>query len=152
MVELGLERLTDEKPFFIMCEGGEIDWAAHSQKTFPTVLSIMEFDNAISVAYEFYKAHPEETLIVVTADHGTGGSAFSEDPNWEALEKIWVESGYKNELNGQDNRKMNKEHNFDWSTGGHTGEPVPVYAVGKGAEMFAGRMDNTEFKTKILGR
>lgn len=152
MLELGLERLTDEKPFFIMCEGGEIDWAAHSQKTFPTVFSIIEFDNAISVAYEFYKAHPEETLIVVTADHGTGGSAFSEDPEWEALEKIWTESGCKNELNGQDNKKMNEQYNFDWSTRGHTGEPVPVYAVGKGAEKFAGRMDNTEFKAKILGR
>ena len=152
MVELGLERLTDEKPFFIMCEGGEIDWAAHSQKTFPTVLSIMEFDNAISVAYEFYKAHPEETLIVVTADHGTGGSSFTEDPEWDSLEKIWAESGYKNELNYAENKELNEKHNIDWSTTHHTGEPVPVYAVGKGAEKFAGRMDNTEFKAKILGR
>ena len=152
MLELGLKRLTDEKPFFIMCEGGEIDWAAHSQKTFPTVLSIVEFDKAISVAYEFYKAHPEETLIVVTADHGTGGASFTEDPKWESLERVWAESGYKNELNGVDNRKLNEEHNIDWSTTHHTGEPVPVYAVGKGAEKFAGRMDNTEFKSKILGR
>lgn len=152
MVELGLERLTDEKPFFIMCEGGEIDWAAHSQKTFPTVFSIIEFDNAISVAYEFYKAHPEETLIVVTADHGTGGASFTEDPKWDSLEKIWAESGYKNELNYAENKELNEKHNIDWSTTHHTGEPVPVYAVGKGAEKFAGRMDNTEFKAKILGR
>lgn len=152
MLELGIKRLTDEKPFFIMCEGGEIDWAAHSQKTFPTVLSIVEFDKAIAVAYDFYKAHPEETLIVVTADHGTGGASFTEDPKWESLEKIWEESGCKNELGGTENRKMNEDHNIDWSTTHHTGEPVPVYAVGKSAEKFSGRMDNTEFKTKILGR
>lgn len=152
MLELGMERLTDEKPFFIMCEGGEIDWAAHSQKTMPTVSSIIEFDKAIAVAYEFYLEHPKETLIIVTADHGTGGVSFTEDPEWESMDSIWVASGFVNKLSGKDNRKMNEEHNIDWGTTHHTGEPVPVYAIGKGAEKFAGRMDNTEFKNKILGK
>ena len=152
MLELGMERLTDKKPFFIMCEGGEIDWAAHSQKTMPTILSIFEFEKAIAVAYEFYKAHPDETLIVVTADHGTGGPSFTEDPEWTVMDSIWVASGNMNKLSREDNRKLNVENNIDWSTGSHTGEPVPVYAIGKGSEKFNGRMDNTEIKGKILGK
>lgn len=152
MLELGLERLTDEEPFFIMCEGGEIDWSAHSQKTMPTIFSIFEFDKAISIAYDFYREHPKETLIIVTADHGTGGVSYTEDPDWESMEKIWNEAGCRNELDGKENRKMNEENNIDWATTHHTGEPVPVYAVGKGAEKFVGRMDNTDIKGKILGK
>ena len=90
MLELGIKRLTDKKPFFIMCEGGEIDWSAHAQKTMPTIFSIIEFDKAIQVAYDFYEKHPKETLIIITADHGTGGVSFSEDPDWESMEKIWT--------------------------------------------------------------
>ena len=45
-----------------------------------------------------------------------------------------------------------EENNIDWATTHHTGEPVPVYAVGKGAEKFIGRMDNTDIKGKILGK
>ena len=152
MLELGLERLTDEEPFFIMCEGGEIDWSAHSQKTMPTIFSIFEFDKAISVAYDFYREHPKETLIIVTADHGTGGVSYTEDPDWESMERIWNESGCRNELDGKENSRLNEEHNIDWATTHHTGEPVPVYAVGKGAEKFVGRMDNTDIKGKILGK
>ena len=135
-----------------MCEGGEIDWAAHSNKTMPTIYSIFEFDKAISRAYEFYMAHPDETLIVVTADHGTGGVSITEDPKWEVMDSIWVANGMKNELNGKENRKLNEENNIDWATTHHTGEPVPVYAIGKGAEKFIGRMDNTDIKGKILGK
>lgn len=151
-LELGLERLTDKKPFFIMCEGGEIDWAAHSNKTMPTIYSIFEFDKAISLAYDFYLKHPNETLIVVTADHGTGGASITEDPRWEVMDSIWVANGMKNELNSKENRKLNEENNIDWATTHHTGEPVPVYAIGKGAEKFNGRMDNTDIKGKILGK
>jgi alkaline phosphatase len=57
-----------------------------------------------------------------------------------------------NKLSREDNRKLNVENNIDWSTGSHTGEPVPVYAIGKGSEKFNGRMDNTEIKGKILGK
>lgn len=152
MLELGLERLTDDEPFFIMCEGGEIDWSAHSQKTMPTIFSILEFDKAISIAYEFYKEHPKETLIVVTADHGTGGVSFTEDPNWEVMDSIWVASGCVNQLGGKENERLNAENNIDWGSTHHTGEPVPVYAVGKGSERFVGRMDNTDIKGKILGK
>ena len=59
--------------FFLMVEGGKIDWSCHSNDPATTFEEVIDMDNAIKVAYEFYKKHPKETLIVVTADHETGG-------------------------------------------------------------------------------
>lgn len=61
------------KGFFLMVEGGKIDWAAHGNDAATTFNEVIDMDNAIKVAYEFYKKHPKETLIVITADHETGG-------------------------------------------------------------------------------
>ena len=55
-----------------MAEGGKIDWAAHSNDVANTIFETLDFDAAIEVAYKFYQLHPDETLIVVTADHETG--------------------------------------------------------------------------------
>ena len=156
MVKAGIEFLGDEEPFFIMCEGGEIDWAGHSNLTMPAVLATMLFDNAIQEAYEFYLEHPDETLIVVTADHETGGIALGGTAphgtiKWEVIEDAWNAAGQNNTLNREDNAALNRDANIGWTTFGHTGGAVPVYAVGKGAEKFAGRIDNTDIKGKILG-
>ena len=64
-----------EKGFLIVAEGGMIDWAAHSNDYPAAVGEVLDLDAAVALAYEFYKKHPEETLIVVTADHETGGYA-----------------------------------------------------------------------------
>jgi alkaline phosphatase len=56
-----------------MVEGGKIDYASHSDDGATALNEVIDFDNAIKVAYEFYKKYPNETLIVVTADHETGG-------------------------------------------------------------------------------
>lgn len=61
------------KGFFLMIEGGKIDKACHSNDAATVIREVIDMDNAIQVAYEFYKKHPKETLIVVTADHETGG-------------------------------------------------------------------------------
>lgn len=156
MVEAGIEFLGDEEPFFIMCEGGEIDWASHSDKTMPMIMTTIGFDDAIREAYEFYLDHPDETLIVVTADHETGGVALGAgnhhgDINWEVMENVWMESGQSNNLRYDENKQLNDEARIGWTTTDHTGGAVPVYAIGKGAEKFAGRMDNTDIKGKILG-
>ena len=58
--------------FFLMVEGGKIDWACHAND-FAFIPELIDMDNAVKVAYEFYRQHPDETLIVVTADHETGG-------------------------------------------------------------------------------
>lgn len=61
------------KGFFLMVEGGKIDWAGHSNDAATNFREVIDMDEAIKVAYEFYAQHPDETLIVVTADHETGG-------------------------------------------------------------------------------
>ena len=62
--------------FFLMVEGGAIDWACHSNDAATVMGEVIEFDQAIGVALDFYRQHPEETLIVITADHETGGMAL----------------------------------------------------------------------------
>ena len=65
-----------QKPFFMMVEGGAIDWACHSNDAATVIGEVQEFDKAIQVVYDFYKKHPKETLIIITADHETGGMAL----------------------------------------------------------------------------
>ena len=62
-----------DKGFFLMVEGGKIDWAAHGNDAATVFNEVKDMDAAVKVAYEFYKKHPKETLIVITADHETGG-------------------------------------------------------------------------------
>lgn len=149
MVGIAIDFLGDKEPFFIMCEGGAIDWAAHNNQTMPMIRETIEFDKAIEVAYRFYLAHPDETLIVVTADHETGGIALGANGgdsniNWARLEE--------NDQKGmEETRELNSGCSIGWTTGGHSGAHVPVYAAGKGAERFCGRLDNTDIKGKILG-
>jgi len=59
--------------FFLMVEGGKIDWACHANDAMATIGDTLDFDDAIGVALEFYRANPSQTLIVVTGDHETGG-------------------------------------------------------------------------------
>ena len=69
----GIELLDNEDGFFIMVEGGKIDWACHSNDAATTITETLAFNEAIGEALEFYNSHPDETLIIVTADHETGG-------------------------------------------------------------------------------
>ena len=62
-----------ENGFFLMVEGGKIDWACHSNDAATLFREVIDMDEAVQVAYEFYEQHPDETLIVITADHETGG-------------------------------------------------------------------------------
>ncbi|MCM1036563.1 MAG: alkaline phosphatase [Bacteroides sp.] len=62
--------------FFMMVEGGNIDHALHGNDGGAAVKEIINFDKTLALAYDFYLAHPDETLIIVTADHDTGGSAM----------------------------------------------------------------------------
>jgi len=119
ITKIGIERLDNSHGFFFMVEGGKIDWAGHNNDSAGVINEMSGFSQAVAVALEFYKKHPNETLIIVTADHGTGGIALG------------------------DKRKI------AWTTKGHTGEAVPVFAIGAGSEVFAGKMDNTDIPKKI---
>lgn len=69
----GIELLDNPNGFFMMVEGGAIDWMCHANDAATTLREIIEFDNAVAVALEFQERHPDDTLIVVTGDHETGG-------------------------------------------------------------------------------
>ena len=175
-------------------------------------------DNAIRIAYEFYEQHPDETLIVVTADHETGGivlgtgeyklnlqalqfqkiseagytlvvnrllDQYGVQLPWEVVkESLAVNFGFWKtiQLTAEQEARLKEvcselasgsvdliksEYQWDnplataakqilneialvgWTSGGHSGGYVPVYAVGAGAEHFQGRMDNAEIPVKI---
>ncbi|MBE0637346.1 MAG: alkaline phosphatase [Bacteroidales bacterium] len=72
-IEKSIELLDNETGFFIMAEEGKIDWAAHANDGATVIQNVISLSDAVEVALEFYHQHPDETLIVVTADHETGG-------------------------------------------------------------------------------
>lgn len=72
-VEKGIEVLDNEKGFFMMCEGGKIDWACHANDAASAIQDTRALSDAVQVAIDFAKDHADETLILVTGDHETGG-------------------------------------------------------------------------------
>lgn len=207
------------KGFFLMIEGGKIDWACHSNDAATVFQEIIDFDNAIKVAYEFYAQHPDETLIVITADHETGGIVLGTGPyqlnlqvlknqkvsesgftrivnqlrkktnnqvSWEQLVQalkenfgFWdtvklsdkqearLKAVYEKSLKNQQMSLEKSEYAQDepiaaeakriideialvgWTSGGHSAGYVPVFAIGVGADLFQGRIDNIEIPTRI---
>lgn len=92
-----LKKVSPDK-FFMMVEGGNIDHAAHGNDGGTVVKEILNFNKCIRVAYDFYLQHPEETLIIITADHDTGGMT------------VGVNNGPKNiTLKEMDYQKISKE-------------------------------------------
>ncbi|MDF7826793.1 alkaline phosphatase [Pontiellaceae bacterium B12227] len=75
----GIELLDNDAGFFMMVEGGKIDWSGHANDLATNVHETLAFDEAVAVALEFCKKHPDESLLVVTADHETGGLNLLED-------------------------------------------------------------------------
>lgn len=115
----------NKKGFFLMIEGSQIDWGGHANSIKYITNEFIDFDHAIGVAMEFAQKHPE-TLIVVTADHETGGLALK-DYN-------------------QEQGKLDAK----FTTRSHTGVMVPVFAMGPGAEEFSGVYENTEIFNKMV--
>ena len=72
-VDKGIEMLDNENGFFMMVEGGKIDWACHANDAAATISDTIALDDAVAEAVDFYNEHPDETLILVTGDHETGG-------------------------------------------------------------------------------
>lgn len=100
MTQYCLDHLTEASPdnFFMMVEGGNIDHALHGNDALTAITEIYNFNNALSLAYNFLQQHPKETLIVVTADHDTGGISVGNDAN-----------GYIAHFDVLKNQKMSKE-------------------------------------------
>lgn len=117
ITESAISFLTKEKNkgFFLMVEGGKIDWACHGNDPATVFEEVIDMDNAIKVAYEFYKKHPKETLIVVTADHETGGLGLGTDKYELALKALTYQKQSQDELSRAitDLRKMRKAINWN---------------------------------------
>jgi alkaline phosphatase len=116
----------DKDGFFLMVEGSMIDWGASSKDLDYTLSEVIDLDDAVRVAKEFAEKNGE-TLIVVTADHETGGMYLS---GGNIAQKL-VTAGF--------NEK-----------GSHTGVMVPIFSYGPGAEKFSGIHDNTFFMNQFL--
>jgi alkaline phosphatase len=71
-----IELLDNDNGFFMMVESGKVDWACHENDAATAIQEVLALDKAVGKALEFYAAHPDETLIIVTADHETGGLAM----------------------------------------------------------------------------
>lgn len=209
----------NKKGFFLMVEGGKIDWACHSNDPVTVFEEVIDLDNAVRVAYEFYKKHPKETLIVVTADHETGGMGLgigkyelhlksllnqkqSQDllskaitdlrkdkagkASWNEIKDLLTEKmGFWKELplTWEQEKMLRDEYEqsfvknkvvfeeslyarteplaaaarkvmsqiamVGWTSSSHTAGYVPVFAIGAGADLFTGKMDNTEIPKRI---
>lgn len=113
-----------EAPFFFMVEGSQIDWGGHANDLNYIISEFLDFDKAIGVLVDYVKKHPN-TLLVVTADHETGG--------------LGISSGVR--------RTFKPKGGF--VTGGHTATMVPVFAMGVNAEIFSGIYENTAIFDKL---
>ncbi len=154
IVSAATDFLNNKKGFFLMAEGGKIDWGGHANDAKTTIMEVIDFSNAITVAYNFYLEHPDETLIVVTADHETGGFSMAREKGYQVyLDELKELSGSKDFNKDEDYSKKvdlaTEKARLSWTTKSHSGVAVPVFAIGQGSNLFSGRMDNTEIPKKI---
>ncbi|WP_226584632.1 alkaline phosphatase [Halobacillus litoralis] len=202
MTETALDALKEnEDGFFLMVEGSQIDWSGHDNDVVAAMSEMEDFEKAFQKVIEFAK-QDEETLVVTTADHSTGGltvganGPYKWDPDVikaakktpDYMAKQIVEEGKDIEAtlseniefdvteeelasvkeafeNAKEDEKVtevdnaiesifNERSGTGWTTSGHTGVDVPVYAYGPASDMFAGHIDNTDNAKnifKILG-
>jgi alkaline phosphatase len=111
--------------FFMMIEGSQIDWGGHDKNKDYVVSETVDFDNAVGTVLDF-AAKNEETLVIITADHETGGFA----------------------LTGGNLSTGEVEGSF--ISGDHTGVMVPLFAFGPGAKQFSGIQENTDVYKKMV--
>jgi alkaline phosphatase len=110
--------------FFIMLEGSQIDWGGHANDAEKIITETLDFDEAVGVALEYAKKNAN-TLVIVTADHETGGMTIPV------------------------NNKDSIMQGVKFSTGHHTAVPVPVFAYGSYADEFTGIYENSELFERI---
>lgn len=125
---LDLLNKSGKKGIFLMVESSFIDWAGHNNDISDVVAEMRDFDRLVGEVFDFADQNTG-TLVIVTGDHETGGLTIaSQTGNYKA-----ADSGIK----------------YMFSTEGHSGTFIPVFAYGIGAENFTGIMDNTDIAKRI---
>lgn len=124
----------NDKPFFMMVEGSYIDWGGHAENAEMMISEVLDFDKTLGVVLDFIEEHPN-TLLVVTADHETGGVSIGKYYDVD-------------ESTGQQTEVPDKVAVY-FNDSQHSGELIPVFAQGKGAENFQGIYENNEIYHKI---
>lgn len=124
MLSQGVSKALDildenNKGFFLMIEGSQIDWGGHDNDIQYNTSELLDFDKVVGLALDFAEKDGN-TLVIVTADHETGGLTLIENDALQGSVKAV------------------------FSTGNHTASPVPLFAYGPGAEKFRGFIDNTD--------
>ena len=124
---MALEYLSQkENGFFMMIEGSQIDWGGHANDEAYVKTEMIDFNEVVGRVMDFAEDN-RETLVIVTADHETGGYALSGGETYATTTGTF-------------------------STGGHTATLIPVYAFGPGAETFAGIYENTGIFDKMMAQ
>ncbi|MCX6187800.1 MAG: alkaline phosphatase [Bacteroidetes bacterium] len=123
--EIAIHNLSkNEEGFFLMVEGSQIDWGGHVNDFEYMKSELLDFNQTLNAVLD-YAAKDKKTLVVVTADHETGGLSLLE------------------------NKENKNTFKVNYSTLGHSGIMVPVFAFGPGAELFSGIYENTEIHYKF---
>ncbi len=121
LTEKAIEALShNEEGFFLMVEGSQIDWAAHDREGDGVITETIDFDRAVGVGMDFAE-RDGGTLVIVTADHETGGFAVHDG---SIADSTVTQTGF--------------------TCGNHTAEMVPIFVYGPGAAAFGGIIDNTD--------
>jgi len=127
MARKAIESLSrNEKHFFLMVEGSQIDWACHGNDLDAMIGQVVEFDEAVKTALDF-AIRDSHTIVIVTADHETGGLGIVEGS-----------------LDGSDLKA-------GWLSKDHTPVMTPLFAFGPGSEVFTGVLENTEIPKILAG-
>ncbi|NND88537.1 MAG: alkaline phosphatase [Flavobacteriaceae bacterium] len=123
---LGLNHLgQNKKGFFLMVEGSQIDWAGHSNEVEYLIAEQLDFDETVGIALDYAEKHGE-TLVIVTADHETGGFTLAaKSGDYDTIEP-------------------------SFSTYNHSATMIPIFAKGPGASLFNGVYENTEVYHKLM--
>ncbi|MEO0787052.1 MAG: alkaline phosphatase [Bacteroidota bacterium] len=127
---LALDYLSkDPDGFFLMVEGSQIDWGGHDNDADYVIQEVLDFDQSVGVALDFAE-RDGNTLVIVTADHETGGLSLS-------APEVFGRGDYRG-------------ISPTFSTGGHSAALVPVLAYGPGAELFTGIYQNSDIYHKMM--
>ena len=131
---LAISHLSQNKEgFFLMVEGSQIDWAGHANNAESLVGEMLDFEKVIAAALDFAEKDGN-TLVVVTADHETGGLALGPKKS-KPGEKLYTDYSELEPV---------------FATGDHSATLIPVFAYGPGAEKFKGIYKNTEINHKMV--